>query len=98
MPESRGGVGALDLLRPKWQMARHRLRTHEQGDLRRTLVVGALGFGFWSVAFFVSLRLLRYFRSAEDIGTLLAAKLLALILLSFVSILLLSNTIGALSS
>jgi ABC-2 type transport system permease protein len=104
MPETRAsahggaGVGALDLLRPKWQMARHRLRTHEQGDLRRTLVVGALGFGFWSVAFFVSLRLLRYFRSAEDIGTLLAAKLLALILLSFVSILLLSNTIGALSS
>lgn len=86
------------LLAPKWQMARHRMRRHEQGDLRRLLVVSTLGALFWLAAFVISLKLLRYFRSAEDIGALLAAKLLSMILLSFGSILLLSNTIAALSN
>ncbi|MBL0937257.1 MAG: hypothetical protein IBJ03_00070 [Gemmatimonadaceae bacterium] len=95
---SSGSASAWDLLRPKWQMAQHRARTHEKGDLRRVIVVSVLGFGFWGVTFAIALRLLRYFRSAEDIGTLLAAKLLAMILMSFVSILLLSNTIAALSN
>lgn len=97
MPEM-GAVGALDLLRPKWQMARHRLQRHQRGDVRRMVLVSVLGVGFWGAAFAVALRLLRYFRSAEDIGSLLAAKLLAMILLSFASILLLSNTIAALSN
>ena len=89
---------AWQLLEPKWQMARHRMRRHEQGDIRRLLVMGILGAAFWFAAFAISLRLLRYFRSAEDIGGLLAAKLLSMILLSFASILLLSNTIAALSN
>jgi ABC-2 type transport system permease protein len=66
--------------------------------VRRSLLVGVLAAGFWAAAFAIALRLLRYFRSAEDIGTLLASKLLAMILLSFASILLLSNTIAALSN
>ncbi len=90
--------GALSLLRPKWQMARNRTRHHQRGDLRRVVVMSAVALGFWSVAFLLALKLLRYFRSAEDIGALLASKLLAMILLSFGSILLLSNTIAALSN
>ncbi len=86
------------LLRPKWQMAMHRARHHERGDLRRLLLVSGLGVLFWMAAFLMALRLLRYFRSAEDIGALLAGKLLSMILLSFGSILLLSNTIAALSN
>jgi len=97
MPEM-VAVSAVALLRPKWQMARHRMARHQRGDLRRALLVSLLAMGFWGAAFAVALRLLRYFRSAEDIGTLLAAKLLAMILLSFASILLLSNTIAALSN
>lgn len=91
-------AGAWSLLRPKWQMARNRTRHHQRGDVRRVAVVSLVAFGFWSGAFVLALRLLRYFRSAEDIGALLAAKLLAMILLSFGSILLLSNTIAALSN
>jgi ABC-2 type transport system permease protein len=90
--------GALSLLRPKWQMARNRTRHHQRGDLRRVVVMSVVALGFWSVAFLLALKLLRYFRSAEDIGALLASKLLAMILLSFGSILLLSNTIAALSN
>jgi ABC-2 type transport system permease protein len=105
MPEALAGgaptlpeAGAWSLLRPKWQMARNRTRHHQRGDVRRVFVVSAVALGFWSVAFMLALRLLRYFRGAEDIGDLLAAKLLAMILLSFGSILLLSNTIAALSN
>jgi len=105
MPDAQAGApavapdaGAWSLLRPKWQMARNRARHHQQGDLRRTLVMGLVATVFWSGAFVLALRLLRYFRRAEDIGTLLASKVLAMILLSFGSILLLSNTIAALSN
>jgi ABC-2 type transport system permease protein len=88
----------LWLLLPKWHMARHRLERHERGDLRRMLAVLVLGGGFWLASFLIAFRLVRYFRSAEDIGTLLSGKLLSMILLSFGSILLLSNTIAALSN
>lgn len=85
------------LLRPKWQMARHRSRRRAPGDTRRLVVVGILGLAFWSATFFIALRMLRYFRSAEDIGALLAGKLLSMIFLAFSSILLLSNLIASLS-
>lgn len=100
MPEGGAGVaaGAWALLRPKVQMARHRARRREQGTLRRVVLGALLGGVFWYAAFRVALRLLRYFRGAEDIGTLLAVKLLSMILLSFGSILLLSNTVAALSN
>jgi ABC-2 type transport system permease protein len=46
----------------------------------------------------VLFRVLRYFRGVQDIGSFLSAKLLGVTLLSFLSILLLSNVITALSS
>jgi ABC-2 type transport system permease protein len=91
-------AGALWLLLPKWQMARHRMARHERGDLRRGLTLAVLGGAFWLASFLIAYKLVRYFRSAEDIGTLLSGKLLSMILLSFGSILLLSNTIAALSN
>jgi ABC-2 type transport system permease protein len=53
---------------------------------------------FWLGVFGVVYRVLRYFRGVEEIGPLLAGKLLSLVLLAFLSILLLSNVITALSS
>ncbi len=98
MPKVGQLAGPVALLAPKWWMAKHRLRKREPGDVRRSLVVGALGAGFWLAVFVIALKLLRYFRGAEDIGNLLAAKLFSMMLLSFASILLLSNTIAALSN
>ncbi len=89
---------ARRILRPRLQMILHQMKRHSRGDLRRTVLMIALGLGFWTGAFVVALKLLRYFRAAEDIGALLAAKLLAMILLAFGTILLLSNTIAALSN
>src|SRR5688500_1270590 len=88
----------LHLLRPKWLTARARARSGERGRVARTAVLGGLGFIFWAFIFGVLYRLLAYFRNVQEIGPLLAGKLLGVILISFLSILLLSNVITALSS
>jgi ABC-2 type transport system permease protein len=86
------------LLAPKIQTARARARQKERGRGARTVILVAVGAVFWMFAFGVLHRLLAYFRGVPEIGPLLAGKLLGLILVSFLSILLLSNIITALSS
>ena len=90
--------GLLHLLGPKWLTARARARSGESGRLVRAIVLAGLGVLFWTFIFGVLYRLLAYFRNVQEIGPLLAGKLLGVILISFLSILLLSNVITALSS
>lgn len=93
------GSGALfTVLRPKWLTARARTVAGERGRVARWTILGIVGLGFWTFAFGALYRVLRYFAGTEEIGALLAARLLGLLLLSFASILLLSNVITALSS
>ena len=86
------------LLAPKLQTIRARARQKERGRGARTAILVLVGAVFWAFAFGVLHRLLAYFRGVPEIGPLLAGKLLGLILVSFFSILLLSNIIAALSS
>ncbi len=87
------------VLGPKWRTARARLRQERQAGGRGKLVLLAVvGLAFWLAVFGVLYRVLAYFRGVAEIGPLLAGKLLGLVLLSFLSILLLSNLITALSS
>ena len=88
----------LHLLLPKWLTARSRATQGEKGRSARIAILGFTGFLFWAFIFGVLFRLLTYFRGVDEIGALLAGKLLGLILLGFTSILLLSNIITALSS
>lgn len=88
----------LHLLLPKWLTARARTVAGEKGRGARFAVLGFVGLMFWAFIFGVLYRLLTYFRGVEEIGALLAGKLLGLLLLGFTSILLLSNVITALSS
>ena len=88
----------LHLLGPKWLTARARARGGDKGRLARVLVLAILATAFWAVIFGLLNRLLVYFRGVQEIGPLLAGKLLGVILISFLSILLLSNVITALSS
>ncbi|MDH3289609.1 MAG: hypothetical protein OEO20_04940 [Gemmatimonadota bacterium] len=84
------------IIAPKWRTALARFR---QGQTRgKALIIGSVGLVFWLAVFGVLYRVLGYFRGVEEIGPLLASKLLSLVLLSFLSILLLSNVITALSS
>ncbi len=85
------------ILMPKWRTGLARLR-EGQGRGGKALIVGTVGLIFWSAIFGVLYRVLIYFRGVEEIGPLLAGKLLSLVLLSFLAILLLSNVITALSS
>jgi ABC-2 type transport system permease protein len=89
----------LHLLLPKWLTARARAAGGgERGHGVRAILLVLFGLGFWSFIFFMLFRLLRYFKGVQEIGPLLAGKLLGLILVGFFSILMLSNVITALSS
>lgn len=89
-------VGMGVLLGVKLRLARR--RAGEASSIGRAAVLGIAGLAFWSLLYTVMYRLLDYFRGTPGIGDLLSAKLLGLLLLVFLSILLLSNVITALSS
>ena len=95
---ARGAPGMLDILGPKWLSLRARFRRERSAAGPRTLLLVLLGAGFWTAVFGISYRLLRYFKGVEEIGPLLAGKMLAVALLSFAGILLLSNLVTALST
>ena len=68
------------------------------GRTARWVALALLGVGFWWGMYAGLARVLRYFRNVPDLGPLLASKLLAMVLIGFFGILLLSNVITALSS
>ena len=84
------------LLRPKWLASRR--RAEAEGSVARTAVLAFVGVIFFAIVFGIIYRVLGHFRAQAGVGDLLAAKLLGMILLAFLSILLLSNIITALSS
>ncbi|MGI8498765.1 MAG: putative ABC transporter permease subunit [Gemmatimonadaceae bacterium] len=86
------------LLSPKWLTARARARSDDRARGPRWLLLAITGLLFWSFILTVLIRVLRYFRGAQEIGSLLAGKVLGIAFLSFFAILLLSNIITALSS
>ena len=96
MPRRRSAL--LQILLPKYLTARARAAAGERGRVARWLLLGGVGAVFWTFAFGALYRVLRYFTGVEEIGALLAGKLLGVLLLSFTAILLLSNVITSLSS
>lgn len=90
--------GLWTLMSPKWRTAMARVRQERSGAGMRLLLLALVGFGFWSAVFGVSYRVLKYFQGVPEIGTLVATKLLAVLLLTFLGVLLLSNIITALST
>ena len=86
------------MLTPKWRSVLSRLREDQTGSGARAALLGFVALVFWAAVFGVAHRVLRYFRGVEDIGNLMAGKVLDIILLAFLSILLLSNIITALST
>jgi ABC-2 type transport system permease protein len=84
------------VLTPQWRSALARLRGHRTPG--RMVLFGVLGVVFWSAVFGISWRVLVYFRGVEEIGVLLAGKMLSMALLAFGGILLLSNLVTALST
>jgi len=87
------------VLEPKWRTALQRIREERSrrgsGKLLLLTIAGLL---FWFGVYRLLYKILSYFRGAEDLGPLLASKLLGVALLSSVVILVLSNVVTALSS
>ena len=88
----------LHVLSPKFRSLRATATRGARGRGARILLLSVVGAAFWFFVFGVTLRLLRYFKGIPEIGELLSAKLLSLVLVSFFGLLLLSNVITALST
>ncbi|MDQ3427148.1 MAG: hypothetical protein M3477_04890, partial [Gemmatimonadota bacterium] len=86
------------ILTPRWRGVVARARQERDGSRAKLLLFGLTGLAFWAAVFGVAFRVLRYIHRVADIGDLLAGKVLGVILLAFLSILLLSNIITALST
>lgn len=94
--DQRREASLLHVLGPKLLSGRR--RAAENPSTAKTLLLLGTALVFWFVLYRVIVRLLEYFRATAGIGEVLATKLLGLILLGFLSVLLLSNLITALSS
>jgi len=87
------------VLQPKWRTALQRLREERaRGGSGKLIILIIVGGAFWAGVFGVLYLILRNLRKVEELGPLIPGKILGLILLSFISILVLSNVITALSS
>ena len=87
------------VLQPKWRTALQRVRQERaKGGTGKLVTLVLVGGVFWYLVFRVLYGVLRVLRGVEELGPLIPGKILGLILLSFISILVLSNVITALSS
>jgi ABC-2 type transport system permease protein len=92
------GPGLWTVLTPKWRGALVRLKHERTASRTKFFLLTTIGVTFWTAVFGIAFRVLRYIGHVEDIGNLLAGKVLGIILLSFLTILILSNIITALST
>ena len=90
--------GILRVVEPKWRTAASRLRQERDGIGGKILLLVLVGGGFWAGTYVLMARVLHYLKATPEVGPLIASKVLGVALLSFLSLLLLSNLITALSS
>jgi ABC-2 type transport system permease protein len=88
----------IALLRPRWHALLGQWRRAERSERRRGAVLLVFGGVFWAAIFVFFARVLAYFQGVPELGPVLAERLLAMVLLSFFSLLLFSNIVTALST
>ena len=87
------------VLQPKWRTALQRIREERaRGGTGKLVILAIVAGAFWLGVFGILYKILKTLRAVEELGPLIPGKILGLILLSFISILVLSNVITALSS
>ncbi len=85
----------LTLLRPRiWSVKNRGL---SKGGLFKFFLLGTIGALFWSGLFVVSMRVLKYFQSIEEIGNIISYKLLSMILITSFALLIFSSILTSLS-
>ena len=65
-------------------------KNRKGGGYTRLFVFGGIGIVFWGGLFAISLKLLTYFQSIEELGNILAWKLLSMVLVIYFSLLVFS--------
>ncbi|MCK5254920.1 MAG: hypothetical protein KAQ81_02780, partial [Deltaproteobacteria bacterium] len=86
------------LLTAKLLSYKNSSKKDDKKKLFHFVIFFTIGLLFWCGTFLIFFRVLSYFSSIELIGALLASKLLAMIFLTFFSLLIFSNVITALST
>jgi ABC-2 type transport system permease protein len=97
-PEMRDSPSLRHVLSAKIISVRARPLGKTENRSGRLILFTLIGGLFWLFVFGLLYRLLRYFHGIPEIGALLAAKLLGVMLVSLFGILILSNVVTALSS
>ena len=88
----------ITLLKPRILSFKFRRFSSDNKDaLIKLSVFGTIGVLFWGGIFAVSLRVLGYFKGIEELGDILAYKLLSMVLLTFLSVLVFSSILTSLS-
>lgn len=94
-PRSGRGCVQMTLFFPRFAAFR---REGKNGGRERVLILGVLGLLFWVGSFMVTVRILHHFTTVDpDLGRILAAKMLAILFLLWLSFLGFSSLITALS-
>ena len=88
----------LTLLKPRISSIRNSgFSKRSRGRAMKFLLIGTIGLVFWAGLFAISLRVLSYFKGIEDIGDILALKLLSMILITSFVLLIFSSILTSLS-
>lgn len=86
------------LISPRFICFKNSLKRSQSNTKIKILTLTGTGILFWLVLFFFTYRVLTYFSSQEMIGDILARHLLAMVFLTFFSMLIFSHIITALSN
>jgi len=88
----------IALLKPRfWSFKNPFVFQTDKSQLLKFSIFGLLGLLFWGGIFIMSYRVLRYFKSIEGLGDLLAFKLLSMVMITFFSLLIFSSILTFLS-
>ena len=88
----------ITLLAPRFLSFKNRgMSQKEKGSFLKYWIFGTIGILFWGGIFAVSFRVLNYFKSIEELGSILAIKLLSMILITLFSLLVFSSILTSLS-
>jgi ABC-2 type transport system permease protein len=88
----------LTLIKPRLLSAKNNgFSKNKKGGWKKIAVLGSVGTLFWAGVFFVSLRVLYYFKSIEQLGDILAFKLLSMLTITIFSLIIFSSIITSLS-
>ena len=88
----------LTLLKPRISSIRNSgFSKRSRGRAMKLLLISTIGLVFWAGLFAISLRVLSYFKGIEDIGDILALKLLSMMLITSFVLLVFSSILTSLS-